>query len=162
MQKKSDDNAPFLSVEDVKNVLTVSLKQEIYTDTSLQTSAGFLQTSPAMDLAQWGQWAPLLRCSIQLALHSALKALWRNILTVCWKSQPRQKTMIAPNNKVSTSTTYIKIFLQSQIYIVLHYIKLFTLNSKINGIYMLQQKLDLRKISTANSPTQDIFLAVRF
>ena len=51
MQKKSDDNAPFLSVEDVKNVLTVSLKQEIYADTSFQTSAGFLQSSPVMDLA---------------------------------------------------------------------------------------------------------------
>ena len=40
-----------LSVEDVKNVLTVSLKQEFYADTSFQTSAGFLQSSPVMDLA---------------------------------------------------------------------------------------------------------------
>ena len=89
MQKKSDGDALFLPADDVKNVLTDSLKQEIDADTSFHTSAGFLQSSLAMDLAYVPSGASghyYCAGSIQLALHSALKTLWRNIITVCWKS----------------------------------------------------------------------------
>ena len=51
MQNKSNGDALFLPADDVKNVLTDSLKQEIDADTSFQPSAGFLQSSLAMDLA---------------------------------------------------------------------------------------------------------------